>query len=198
VERQSVERGAWSVERGKCYDAVTLYAPTLHALRPHPPGARQSPCVRIPPKDLNAHSNSPSLSRARFPLWPSVVIAVLAVSAGVVLFWFDPSRSPFYPTCQFHRLTGLQCPGCGSLRALHQLLHGRLAAAFQLNALLVISLPALAWWAARLGIHLWKRQPLADGIIRPAWLWCALAATFAFGLLRNLPLPQLAWLNLQP
>lgn len=146
---------------------------------------------------MNADLNSLSLSKARFLLWPSVVIAVLAVPAGVVLFWFDPSRSPFYPTCQFHRLTGLQCPGCGSLRAMHQLLHGRLAAAFHLNALLVVSLPALAWWAARTSIGLWKRQPLADGI-RPAWLWCALAVTLAFGVLRNLPLPQLAWLRLQP
>ena len=122
---------------------------------------------------------------------------LVALPAGLVLFWFDPSRSPFYPTCQFHRLTGLQCPGCGSLRALHQLLHGRLAAAFHFNALLVVALPPLAWWGARLMIRLCKRQPLSDGL-RPAWLWCALAATLAFGVLRNLPLSQLAWLSLRP
>jgi hypothetical protein len=141
--------------------------------------------------------NRLSLSRTRFLLWPSVIIGVLAASAGAVLFWFDPGRSAFYPTCQFHRLTGLQCPGCGSLRAMHHLLHGRLAAAFHFNALLVMSLPVLAWWAAHTGIGLWKRQPLAAGI-RPAWLWCALAATLAFGVLRNLPLPQLPWLGHQP
>jgi hypothetical protein len=126
-----------------------------------------------------------------------VLIALLGVSAGLVLFWFDPSRSPFYPTCQFHRLTGLQCPGCGSLRAMHQLLHGHVAAALHFNALLVVSLPALAWWAARRLIGLWQGQSLADGI-RPAWLWCALGATLAFGVLRNLPLARLAWLGLAP
>ncbi len=146
---------------------------------------------------MNADTNSLALARARFLLWPWVLIAVLAVSAGAVLFWFDPSRFAFYPACQFHRLTGLQCPGCGSLRALHQLLHGRLAAAFHFNALLVVSLPALAWWTGRRLIGLWKGQSLPDGI-RPAWLWCALAATLAFGVLRNLPLPQLAWLGLAP
>ncbi|MGA2657939.1 MAG: hypothetical protein ABSH34_10505 [Verrucomicrobiota bacterium] len=36
-----------SVERGKCYDALTLYAPTLHA-----PDARQSQFVEITPKAL--------------------------------------------------------------------------------------------------------------------------------------------------
>jgi hypothetical protein len=123
--------------------------------------------------------------------------ATLGVPAGFVLFRFDPSRWAFYPTCQFHRVTGLQCPGCGSLRALHQLLHGRVAAAFHFNALLVVCLPCLAWWAARMLMRLWRRQPLADGI-RPAWLWCALTATLAFGVLRNLPLPQLTWLGIRP
>jgi len=151
----------------------------------------------ISSQDLNAPWKRPPLSRDRVLVWSSVVLAALAASACVALFWFDPSRTPFYPTCQFHRLTGLQCPGCGSLRAMHQLLHGSLAAAFHFNALLVVSLPALAWWAARRGIGLWKGEPLPDGI-RPAWLWCALAAALAFGILRNLPLAQLAWLRPQP
>jgi hypothetical protein len=126
-----------------------------------------------------------------------VLLAALGVSGGVVLFRFDPGLCAFYPTCQFHRLTGWQCPGCGSLRAMHHLLHGHLAAAFHFNALLVLGLPVLAWCAGRAALRRWKRQPLADGL-RPAWLWCALAATLAFGLLRNLPLHQLAWLRLQP
>jgi len=83
------------------------------------------------------------------------------------------------------------------LRAMHQLLHGRVAAAFHFNALLVVSLPPLAWWGARMMIRLRNGRPLADGV-RPAWLWCALAATLAFGVLRNLALSQLAWFGLQP
>ncbi|WP_423346907.1 DUF2752 domain-containing protein [Larkinella sp. VNQ87] len=38
-------------------------------------------------------------------------------------------------------LTGLQCPGCGSQRCLHQLMHGHLAQAYGYNPLLVLSLP---------------------------------------------------------
>lgn len=38
-------------------------------------------------------------------------------------------------------LTGLECPGCGSQRAIHSLLHLDIAAAFKFNALLVSSLP---------------------------------------------------------
>ncbi|MGO8674568.1 MAG: DUF2752 domain-containing protein [Limisphaerales bacterium] len=140
---------------------------------------------------------SPQRATIRVLLWPSALIAAAAVATGLVLFRFDPARCPFYPTCQFHRLTGLQCPGCGSLRAMHQLLHGRLPAALHFNALLVASLPFMGWWAALMMVRLRSGRPLADGI-RPAWLWCALAATLAFGVLRNLPLSQLAWLRLQP
>jgi len=50
-----VERGAWSAERDKCYDALTLYAPTLQ----NSPDARQSLFVRIPPKAPKLLSQEP-------------------------------------------------------------------------------------------------------------------------------------------
>src|SRR2546421_11472933 len=61
---------------------------------------------------------------------PILVCAGLALVGAAVLFWFEPTQHAFYPICAFHRTTGLLCPGCGSLRALHQLLHGQVAAAF--------------------------------------------------------------------
>jgi hypothetical protein len=135
-----------------------------------------------------------SFARARLPAWPFLLAAALAAPALLVLYLFDPARFGFYPVCYFHLLTGWQCPGCGALRALHQLLHGHLAAAFRFNPLLVLSLPPLAWFALRSARRLWRREPLAAGI-RPAWLGCLLALVLAFGLLRNLPLP---WPGLHP
>ncbi len=38
-----------------------------------------------------------------------------------------------------------------------------------------------------------RNQPAAFAI-HPAWLWGALAVTFLFGVLRNLPFAQVAWL----
>lgn len=82
-----------------------------------------------------------------------VVIALVAVAvlaAGWVYLTFDPSEH-FYPRCMFYELTGWQCPGCGSQRALHALLNGDLAGAWGYNALFVLELPlmallAVAWW----------------------------------------------------
>ena len=64
--------------------------------------------------------------------------------AGTLLFFFDPATAGFYPPCLFRTILGVQCPGCGSLRAAHQLLHGNIAAAWSLNKPLLIALPLAA------------------------------------------------------
>ena len=114
------------------------------------------------------------------------VAALLTAAAGVVLFWFDPRQYHFYPVCYFHQVTGLLCPGCGALRALHQLLHGHLVAAFRFNPMLVVALPFLVWIGARCGCRRAPSQPLMSGV-RPWWLWLALAAVLVVSVLRNIP-----------
>lgn len=49
------------------------------------------------------------------------------------------------PQCVFHRLTGLQCVGCGSQRMLHALLHGDMAGAFRANAFALLSIPFIVF-----------------------------------------------------
>ncbi len=112
--------------------------------------------------------------------------ALLAAAVGLVLFWFDPSQYHFYPICYFHQTTGLLCPGCGALRAMHQLLHGHPAAAFRFNPILVVALPILAWVGIR---HAMERasKPRAALRVRPLWLWLILAAVLVVSALRNFP-----------
>src|SRR5437660_122637 len=100
---------------------------------------------------------------------PSRVIAfatgiALASGAGLVLFMFDPVQYRFYPRCIFHQTTGLLCPGCGSLRALHQLLHGQVVAAVHFNALLVLGTPMAAWMTARSLFRSLNGQSLSLGL----------------------------------
>lgn len=73
-----------------------------------------------------------------------LLITVAAVFAAAVMFVFfniDPNVYPLFPKCPFLVLTGLECPGCGSQRAIHKLLHLNIAGAFQQNPLLVIYVP---------------------------------------------------------
>src|SRR5215471_10447887 len=113
-----------------------------------------------------------------------IVAATVAgiAASGVILFHFDPEKAGFFPVCQFHQWTGLDCPGCGSQRALHALLHGQLITALHDNLLLILSLPLfgalVVWftWRAKLG-----RQPVV--LVRPWWAWCYVAAWAVFGIL---------------
>jgi hypothetical protein len=114
------------------------------------------------------------------------LLGLLAAVACAVLFCFDPRQYHFYPVCFFHLTTGLLCPGCGALRALHQLLHGNLAAAFHFNPVLVLSLPVMLWLGARYALRKAGGQPTSLAL-RPLWLWLALAAVLIVSVLRNLP-----------
>lgn len=65
--------------------------------------------------------------------------------AGVVgcvfLFYFNPTEIEWMPKCPFLALTGLKCPGCGTLRGMHCLLHLRFVDAWKMNPFLIVALP---------------------------------------------------------
>ena len=105
----------------------------------------------------------------------------------LALFALDPSEESFYPPCPFHRLTGLYCPGCGSLRAIHQLLHGNITAAFGLNPLMVLSLPFLGYCLISTCAALVTKRTNA-GFIPAFWIWSILVVIILFWVLRNLPI----------
>jgi len=77
----------------------------------------------------------------------STVIGIwlLLIAGAVYLFVFEPGKSGFFPLCPFRLFTGLTCPGCGTTRALHELVHGHFLAAFMLNPLLLLSLPFVVY-----------------------------------------------------
>jgi hypothetical protein len=67
--------------------------------------------------------------------------ALLVAALLWVYFSFDPVKQALFPKCPSLWLTGWKCPGCGSQRALHSLLHGNVPEALQFNSLFVLSLP---------------------------------------------------------
>ena len=117
-------------------------------------------------------------------------IAILSLFGGLLvalLWWFDPTNARL-PLCSFHTLTGLDCPGCGTIRATHELLHGRWFSALHYNALWTLSLPLVAYVILSELRLLFGRRPLPGDLPRQAWFWYfALAAAAVFFVLRNLP-----------
>lgn len=125
---------------------------------------------------------SPNVKRAM------KLACALGVICGAlfVLFVFNPAGSGLYPPCPFHRLTGFYCPGCGSLRAMHQLLHGNLLAALGLNPLMVLSLPFLGYGFISYSASAMRNRPQKSVIIPAFGIWLILLIIVLFWILRNI------------
>ena len=140
----------------------------------------------------------PPLPTPRRRLLVLTLVALVIVAAGAtVLFAFNPAGSRLFPPCPFHAVTGLYCPGCGSTRAAHHLLHGRVATAFDFNALVVVSIPFLMYAGVLGALRLAGRTPPRTPVCQrlPAWtVWALLAAVLLFGVLRNLPYKPVRWM----
>lgn len=107
--------------------------------------------------------------------------------AAAILFTVDPNEPGNYPTCPFLATTGFYCPGCGALRATHDLLRGDLSGALARNPLAVLAVPylaiAFATWVLRV-----SGRPAPRSTSLPPWtIWALLGVVLAFGVLRNVP-----------
>lgn len=120
---------------------------------------------------------------ARFAV---ALVTVAVVGGSAMVYFFNPAAHHFYPICQFHRLTGLNCPGCGGTRSLYALLHGDFYAALHDNALFVLGLVVTA---ARGGWFVLNRiRGRKNGeFFPPRYLLPLLVIMGVFGVLRNLP-----------
>ena len=112
----------------------------------------------------------------------------LAVVGAATLFLFDPSTSAFYPPCPFHALTGLWCPGCGSTRTAHALLHGDFVAAFGFNPMMVLALPYLGYSALSYMAPGFGGRTLRGFLGSSRFAWMVLWAVLLFWVFRNVPL----------
>lgn len=121
----------------------------------------------------------------RLVLIGGCAVVVLALLAA--LFRLNPAEHSFFPKCTFHSLTGLDCPGCGGQRAVHQLLHGHVVAAFRCNALLITLLPIALWYFVRFLVRRFAGRVLPAPFQHHLWAWVLAAVVVSFGIARNLP-----------
>lgn len=120
------------------------------------------------------------LSARRSGEMPGAGVACLLCCT--VLFVVDPARHRVTPRCPIRTVTGFDCPGCGGLRAVHELLHLRPAVALHSNPLLVLAVPVGGWLAAAHALR------TLGGPVIPSWKpseRTILGVLVAFGLLRN-------------
>lgn len=133
------------------------------------------------------------------PRWRRLA-APMATGAGVLaavgfIRAVDPNEPGHYPMCPTLALLGIDCPGCGGLRATHALAHGDVATALDHNALLVVLAPLMialwAMWVYRAWTGVGPRpSPWRDTVARIAPI-VTLIVVMAFAVVRNF-VPYLA------
>jgi hypothetical protein len=116
-----------------------------------------------------------------------VAFVALATTGAVLLRLFDPAHSLLFPPCPLRYFTGLYCPGCGSLRAIHALLHGDLRQAVAMNLLTVILLPFIGYGLGSEVYRGFRARPLPGTMLPASWIRALFAVIVLFGIARNLP-----------
>lgn len=108
------------------------------------------------------------MTAVSIPARRSLVSPATAAAAGAGYLGVVAAIDPFRPMalgCPVHGLTGGFCPGCGSTRAVHELLHGDIAGSLVCHPLV---LPLLG-----LVIYLWAswfaRRNAGDERRAPSW-----------------------------
>lgn len=119
----------------------------------------------------------------------STVVAIwIFLSLGALyVYFYEPGRTGFFPPCLFRTLTGLQCPGCGVTRALHQIVHGHFEAAFMLNPLFLISIPFLLIAFLRYSIIVLNGGIPRRNALPPKYIYAIFFIVLSFWIFRNTP-----------
>lgn len=134
-----------------------------------------------------------SMANQRQKQFLIVALAAGAAALGMLLL-FDPATSGLFPPCPLRYFTGWYCPGCGSLRAMHQLLRGNLRAAWALNPLTVLLLPFLIYGAASYASRELRGKYLPRVFLPAICIRALYAVIILFGIARNLPFHPFDWL----
>lgn len=111
----------------------------------------------------------------------------LLIAGGVYLFIFEPGRTGFFPICIFRFLTGLTCPGCGTTRALHEILHGDFQAALMLNPLLLLALPFLLYAFLRYSVIVMRGGVPRRNVLPASYIYAIFFVVVGFWIFRNTP-----------
>jgi hypothetical protein len=116
-----------------------------------------------------------------------VLGAMFLFGAAIILLRvFDPATSGVFPPCPLRYLTGLYCPGCGSLRAMHALLHGELGRA--MNPLMIVTLPFITYGLVSEALRELRGNGLPEVMLPASWIRAFCVVVVLYAVARNLPL----------
>jgi len=115
-----------------------------------------------------------------------IAVLVIFLALIVIYYFFDPTKSGWFPRCPLKLLTGYECAGCGVQRSFHSLLHLRFVEAFRYNALFVLSiLYFLFLIILKYSESSRSKKKLLNFFFSKKWLLFLIIIVLLFSLLKN-------------
>ena len=114
-----------------------------------------------------------------------LLITILALA--VLFFVLDPAKNVIFPKCAFHSLTGYYCPGCGSQRAIHSLLHLNFAGVISNNFLFLPAVLLILYHYVHPLANRKFNWRLPNIFYLKSTPWVIFTVILFFWLLRNIP-----------
>lgn len=113
------------------------------------------------------------------------MLVSFAVALATAYYFIDPVEVRWMPRCLWKVATGTDCPGCGSQRMAHALMHGDISGAWYANAYALCMLPLVAFliWLEFVKHH---HPKLYAKVHHPVAITFLASSIFLWWLFRNL------------
>lgn len=113
-------------------------------------------------------------------------LLIALTGLAVLFFVLDPAEHSLFPRCIFYSLSGYYCPGCGSQRAIHSLLHLNIAGVVQNNFLFLPAVLAIVYHYLHPILNRWFNWRLPNIFYLKNTPWIIFGIILLFWVLRNL------------
>jgi hypothetical protein len=117
----------------------------------------------------------------------TIGLFIAVVALAMLYFFVNPSELNILPKCPLYITTGIYCPGCGSQRATHHLLHFNFEGVLQQNVLYFIGLLFIGYHLTITSLNLFLKKKIYNYVYHPKTPLIILIIILLFWAARNLP-----------
>ena len=107
---------------------------------------------------------------------------------ALLYFTINPSNVNFMPKCPLYATTGIYCPGCGSQRALHDILHLNFKGVIRHNLLFLVGILVLIYHFTIEGLLFFTNRKVNNLLYHPKTPIILLVLIIIYWVLRNIPI----------
>ncbi|PWV67932.1 uncharacterized protein DUF2752 [Nocardia neocaledoniensis] len=125
------------------------------------------------------------------PVWrrlaPPLITAGLGIGTLALLHFRDPHVEGSYGLCPVYALFGVYCPGCGGMRAMHNLTDGRVLDSLHSNILALPLVIAFAVFVVDWALRARRGERWRLPGLSAVTVWSFVGVLTAYTVLRNTP-----------